>query len=152
MIDRVVWTSESCLLEQGHPCPSLNLQTTEVEEKPQKSLNEIQKENPELLIRGILACIIYKCLLQWRTRIFDRIIQTLGNAIETQDNNGILILCLLVMQCFHASLATTAYIELKARGAAGMTPQFCRSSSATLFGFGRMTLVRILFVSTHTLQ
>lgn len=73
---------------------------SEVEEKPQKSLNEKQQENQELLIRcisqhlgfagnrPIAACIIYKCLLQWRsfeverTSVFDRIIQTIGNAIE----------------------------------------------------------------------
>lgn len=60
---------------------------------------EIQ-ENQELLIkcisqhlgfsgeRPIAACIIYKCLLQWRsfeverTSVFDRIIQTIGQAIE----------------------------------------------------------------------
>ena len=72
----------------------------EVEDKPQKSLNEKQQENQELLIRCIVqhlgfqgnrpitACIIYKCLLQWRsfeverTSVFDRIIQTIGHAIE----------------------------------------------------------------------
>nr|GMD18643.1 myosin-9-like isoform X1 [Ipomoea batatas] len=46
--------------------------------------------------RPVAACIIYKCLRQWRsfeverTSIFDRIIQTIGQAIETQDNNDIL--------------------------------------------------------------
>jgi myosin-5 len=81
--------------------PSINHRDfSEVEEKPQKSLNEKQQENQELLIRciaqhlgfagnrPIAACIIYKCLLQWRsfeverTSVFDRIIQTVGNAIE----------------------------------------------------------------------
>ncbi|KAK3000828.1 hypothetical protein RJ639_022262, partial [Escallonia herrerae] len=39
--------------------------------------------------RPIAACIIYKCLLQWRsfeverTSVFDRIIQTIGHAIES---------------------------------------------------------------------
>lgn len=78
----------------------MNRDPLEVEEKPQKSLNEKQQENQELLIRcigqhlgfsgnrPIGACIIYKCLLQWRsfeverTSVFDRIIQTIGNAIE----------------------------------------------------------------------
>ncbi|CAL5380238.1 unnamed protein product [Camellia sinensis] len=87
---------------------------SEVEDKPQKSLNEKQQENQELLIRcigqhlgfagnrPIAACIIYKCLLQWRsfeverTSVFDRIIQTIGHAIER---------------------------TLKASGAAGMAPQ-----------------------------
>lgn len=38
--------------------------------------------------RPVAACIIYKCLLQWRsfeverTSVFDRIIQTIGHAIE----------------------------------------------------------------------
>ncbi|KAK2988516.1 hypothetical protein RJ640_026744, partial [Escallonia rubra] len=82
--------------------PSLNQRDlSEVEDKPQKSLNEKQQENQELLIRciaqhlgfagsrPIAACIIYKCLLQWRsfeverTSVFDRIIQTIGHAIES---------------------------------------------------------------------
>ncbi|CBI35611.3 unnamed protein product, partial [Vitis vinifera] len=70
------------------------------EEKPQKSLIEKQQENQDLLIkfisqdlgfsggRPIAACLIYKSLLQWRsfeverTSVFDRIIQTIGAAIE----------------------------------------------------------------------
>ncbi|XP_019174193.1 PREDICTED: myosin-11-like isoform X1 [Ipomoea nil] len=46
--------------------------------------------------RPIAACIIYKCLMQWRSfevegsSICDRIIETIGQAIETQDNNEIL--------------------------------------------------------------
>ncbi|CAL9173228.1 unnamed protein product [Musa hybrid cultivar] len=38
--------------------------------------------------RPIAACVIYRCLLHWRsfeverTTIFDRIIQTIGSAIE----------------------------------------------------------------------
>lgn len=73
---------------------------SEVDDKPQKSLNEKQQEHQELLIwciaqhlgfaanRPIAACIIYKCLLHWRsfeverTSAFDRIIQTIGHAIE----------------------------------------------------------------------
>ncbi|OMO96239.1 IQ motif, EF-hand binding site [Corchorus olitorius] len=125
--------SESGHLEVRTPLdlhsPSINHRDpAELEEKPQKSLNEKQQENQELLIRciaqhlgfagnrPIAACIIYKCLLQWRsfeverTSVFDRIIQTIGHAIER---------------------------TLKASGAAGMTPQRRRSSSATLFG--RMT-------------
>ncbi|GAB2287440.1 hypothetical protein Dimus_021817 [Dionaea muscipula] len=125
---------------------------SELEERPQKSLNEKQQENQELLIRcisqhlgfagnrPIAACIIYKCLLHWRsfeverTSIFDRIIQTLGHAIEkTQDNNDIL--------AYWLSNASTLLLllqrSLKASGAAGMAPQRRRSSSTTLFG--RMT-------------
>ncbi|KAG2696674.1 hypothetical protein I3760_07G070000 [Carya illinoinensis] len=123
----------------------------ELEEKPQKSLNEKQQENQELLIqciaqhlsfagtRPIAACIIYKCLLHWRsfeverTSVFDRIIQTIGNAIETQDNNDILAYWLSNASTLLLLLQRT----LKASGAAGMAPQRRRSSSATLFG--RMT-------------
>ncbi|KAF4373372.1 hypothetical protein F8388_026203, partial [Cannabis sativa] len=126
-------------------------ESSEVEDKPQKSLNEKQQENQELLIRciaqhlgfsanrPIAACIIYKCLLQWRsfeverTSVFDRIIQTIGHAIETQDNNDVLAYWLSNASTLLLLLQRT----LKASGAAGMTPQRRRSSSATLFG--RMT-------------
>lgn len=74
----------------------------EVEGRAQKALNEKQQENQDLLIRciaqqlgftkdrPIAACIIYKCLRHWRsleverTSIFDRIIQTIGHAIEVR--------------------------------------------------------------------
>ncbi|KAI3984772.1 hypothetical protein MKX01_039389, partial [Papaver californicum] len=126
-------------------------ESSEVEEKPQKSLNEKQQENQDLLIRCIAqhlgftgsrpvaACIIYKCLLQWRsfeverTSVFDRIIQTIGHAIETQENNDVLAYWLSNASTLLLLLQRT----LKASGAAGMAPQRRRSSSATLFG--RMT-------------
>lgn len=125
---------------------------SEADDKPQKSLNEKQQENQELLIRCIsqhlgfagnrpvAACIVYKCLLQWRsfeverTSVFDWIIQTIGHAIEkTQDNNDMLSYWLSNASTLLLLLQRT----LKASGAAGMTPQRRRSSSATLFG--RMT-------------
>ncbi|KAI7749409.1 hypothetical protein M8C21_001653, partial [Ambrosia artemisiifolia] len=123
----------------------------EIDDKPQKSLNGKQNENQELLLRcitqhlgfagnrPIAACIIYKCLLQWRsfeaekTRVFDRIIQTIGNAIEkAQDNSDVLAywlsnastLLLLLQHTLKASAAASA-IGLR------------RRSSAALFG--RMT-------------
>ncbi|CAK9140664.1 unnamed protein product [Ilex paraguariensis] len=123
----------------------------EVEERPQKSLNEKQQEYQDLLIRCIAqhlgfsrgrpvaVCIIYKCLRQWRsfeverTSIFDRIIQTIGHAIEIQDNNENLAYWLSNASTLLLLLQRT----LKAGGAAGMTPQHRRSTSATLFG--RMT-------------
>ncbi|CAJ2631461.1 myosin-11 [Trifolium pratense] len=126
-------------------------ESAEVEDKPQKSLNEKQQENQELLIRciaqhlgfagnrPIAACIIYKCLLHWRsfeverTSVFDRIIQTIGHAIETQENNDVLAYWLSNASTLLLLLQRT----LKASGAAGMAPQRRRSSSATLFG--RMT-------------
>ncbi|KVI07409.1 Dil domain-containing protein [Cynara cardunculus var. scolymus] len=122
----------------------------EMEDKPQKSLNEKQIENQELLIkciaqhvgfsgnRPIAACIIYKCLLQWRsfeverTLVFDRIIQTIGHAIEVPiyDNNDILAYWLSNASTLLLLLQRT----LKAGGtAAGMGPQR-RRTSATLFG------------------
>ncbi|KAL0812826.1 hypothetical protein Bca101_069269 [Brassica carinata] len=124
---------------------------SEVDDKPQKTLNEKQQENHELLIRCIVqplgfkgnrpitACIIYKCLLQWRsfeverTSVFYRIIQAIGHAIESQDNNNTLAYWLLNASTLLLLLQRT----LKASGAAGMAPQRRRSSSATLFG--RMT-------------
>nr|KYP42747.1 Myosin-J heavy chain [Cajanus cajan] len=126
-------------------------ESSEVEDKPQKSLNEKQQENQELLIRCIAqhlgfagnrpvaACIVYKCLLHWRsfeverTSVFDRIIQIVGHAIETQDNNDVLAYWL----CNTSTLVLLLQRTLKASGAAGMAPQRRRSSSGTLFG--RMT-------------
>ncbi|KAL2934752.1 Myosin-11 [Bienertia sinuspersici] len=122
----------------------------EVEGRAQKALNEKQQENQDMLIRciaqqlgftkdrPIAACIIYKCLRHWRsfeverTSIFDRIIQTIGQAIEAQDNNDILAYWLSNTSTLLLLLQRT----LKAGGAAGMAPQR-RRSSATLFG--RMT-------------
>ncbi|KAH9699061.1 Myosin-11 [Citrus sinensis] len=146
--------AKSTLVSKAHDLHSSSINhrdPLEIEEKPQKSLNEKQQENQELLIRciaqhlgfagnrPIAACIIYKCLLQWRsfeverTSVFDRIIQTIGNAIETQDNNDILAYWLSNASTLLLLLQRT----LKASGAAGMAPQRRRSSSATLFG--RMT-------------
>ncbi|KAI3707345.1 hypothetical protein L6452_25786 [Arctium lappa] len=123
----------------------------EMEDKQQKSLNEKQIENQELLIkciaqhigfagnRPIAACIIYKCLLQWRsfeverTLVFDHIIQTIGHAIKkSQGNNDILAYWLSNASTLLLILQRT----LKAGGAAaGMGPQR-RQTSTTLFGRG----------------
>ncbi|KAJ1385112.1 P-loop containing nucleoside triphosphate hydrolase [Sesbania bispinosa] len=97
--------------------PSMNhRESSEVEDKPQRSLNEKQQENQELLIRFE------------RTSVFDRIIQTIGHAIETQDNNDVLAYWLSNASTLLLLLQRT----LKASGAAGMAPQRRRSSSATL--------------------
>ncbi|XP_071721684.1 myosin-9-like isoform X2 [Rutidosis leptorrhynchoides] len=132
------------------PSPSMRMRDADVEERPQKSLNEKQQEYQDLLIRCIAqplgfskgrpvaACIIYKCLRQWRsfeaekTSIFDRIIQTIGQAIETQDNNEVLAYWLSNASTLLLLLQRT----LKASGAAG-APQHRRPTSASLFG--RMT-------------
>ncbi|XVE51895.1 hypothetical protein DITRI_Ditri02bG0077600 [Diplodiscus trichospermus] len=125
-----------------------NPQVTETKEKPQKSLNEKQQEKQELLIKCIsqdlgffggkpvAACLIYKCLLHWRsfeverTSIFDRIIQTIGASIEVLDNNDLLSYWLSNSSTLLLLLQRT----LKASGAASLTPQRRRSTSASLFG------------------
>ncbi|PON39406.1 Myosin [Parasponia andersonii] len=125
-----------------------NAREPESEEKPQKSLNEKQQENQDLLIkcisqdlgfsggRPIAACVIYKCLLHWRsfeverTSIFDRIIQTIASAIEVQDNNDRLAYWLSNTSTLLLLLQHT----LKASGAASLTPQRRRTASASLFG------------------
>ncbi|KAI8553406.1 hypothetical protein RHMOL_Rhmol05G0013600 [Rhododendron molle] len=118
------------------------------EETPQKFLNEKQQENQDLLIkcvtqdlgfsRGkpVAACLIYKCLLQWRsfeverTTVFDRIIQTIASAIEVQDSNDVLAYWLSNTSTLLLLLQHT----LKASGAASLTPQRRRTTSASLFG------------------
>ncbi|KAH9713488.1 Myosin-17 [Citrus sinensis] len=82
------------------------VRAVEPEHRPQKTLNEKQQENQDLLIKCIsqdlgfsggkpvAACLIYKCLLHWRS--FER--------------------------------------TLKASGAASLTPQRRRSTSSSLLG------------------
>nr|GMD50605.1 myosin-17-like [Ipomoea batatas] len=119
----------------------------ESEEKPQKSLNEKQQENQDLLIKCIsqdlgfsegkpvAACVVYKCLLHWRsfeverTSVFDFIIQIVASSIEVEDNNDVLAYWL----CNTATLLLWLQ-TLKVSGAASLTPQQRRSSSASLFG------------------
>ncbi|GLT69540.1 hypothetical protein SLA2020_416840 [Shorea laevis] len=125
-----------------------NSQESETVDTPQKSLNEKQQENQDLLIkctsqdlgfsggRPVAACLIYKCLLHWRsfeverTNIFDRIIRTIGAAIEVQDNIDILSYWLSNSSTLLSLLQRT----LKATGAASLTPQRQRSTSTSLFG------------------
>ncbi|KAK9032137.1 hypothetical protein V6N11_056417 [Hibiscus sabdariffa] len=125
-----------------------NVREPESEEKPQKNLNEKQQENQDLLIKcisqnlgfsgskPIAACVIYKCLLHWRsfevekTTVFDRIIQTIASSIEVQDNNDLLAYWLSNSSTLLMLLQRT----LKASGAASLTPQRRRASSASLFG------------------
>ncbi|XP_057518860.1 myosin-9-like isoform X2 [Amaranthus tricolor] len=122
----------------------------DVEGRAQKALNDKQQENQDLLIRciaqplgftkdrPITACIIYKCLRHWRsfeverTSILDRIIQTIGHAIEAQDNNDILGYWLSNT----SSLLLLLQRTLKAGGAAGMAPQRRRPPPSLI---GRMT-------------
>ncbi|XP_062148576.1 myosin-17-like isoform X2 [Alnus glutinosa] len=125
-----------------------NAREPESEEKPQKSLNEKQQENQELLIKcisqdlgfsggkPIAACVIYKCLLHWRsfeverTSVFDRIIQSIASALEVPDNNDVLAYWL----CNTSTLLFLLQHTLKASGAASLTPQRRRTATASLFG------------------
>ncbi|KAL1547802.1 myosin-17-like [Salvia divinorum] len=125
-----------------------NPKEPESEEKPQKSLNDKQQENQDLLIKCITqdlgfsggkpvaACVIYKCLLHWRsfeverTGVFDRIIQTIGSSVDVADNNDILAYWL----CNTSTLLMLLQHTLKASGASSLTPQRRRSSSASLLG------------------
>uniref|UniRef100_A0A6M2F8R2 Myosin motor domain-containing protein n=1 Tax=Populus davidiana TaxID=266767 RepID=A0A6M2F8R2_9ROSI len=125
-----------------------NSREAENEDRPQKSLNEKQQENQDLLIKcvsedlgfsggkPVAACMIYRCLIQWRsfeverTSIFDSIIQTIGSAIEVQENNDVLSYWLSNSSTLLLLLQRT----LKASGAASLTPQRRRSTSASLFG------------------
>ncbi|KAI3782996.1 hypothetical protein L2E82_13057 [Cichorium intybus] len=119
-------TKSTTPVEKDLHSPSMQMRDADVEERPQKSLNEKQQEYQDLLIR---------CLRQWRsfevekTNIFDRITQTIGQAIETQDNNNLLAYwlsnastLLLLLQC-----------TLKASGTAG-APQLQCTTSSTLSG------------------
>lgn len=124
---------------------------TETEHRRQKLITDRQQENLDALLkcvtqdvgfnrgRPVAACIIYKSLLQWRsfeaerTNVFDRIIQTIGTAIESQENNDILAYWLSNTSTLLFLLQRT----LKASGAGGIAPQRRRTPSATLFG--RMT-------------
>ncbi|GKV11989.1 hypothetical protein SLEP1_g23195 [Rubroshorea leprosula] len=125
-----------------------NAREPESEEKPQKSLNEKQQENQDLLIKCIsqnlgfsggkpvAACVVYKCLLHWRsfeverTSVFDRIIQTIASSVEVQDNNDVLAYWLSNSSTLLLLLQHT----LKASGAANLTPQRRRTASPSLFG------------------
>ncbi|KHN17697.1 Unconventional myosin-Va [Glycine soja] len=125
-----------------------NVREPESEGKPQKSLNEKQQENQDLLIKCITqdlgfsggkpvaACVIYKCLLHWRsfeverTSVFDRIIQTIASAVEAQDNTDVLAYWLSNTSTLLLLLQRT----LKASGAASLTPQRRRTASSSLFG------------------
>ncbi|KAG5403473.1 hypothetical protein IGI04_009592 [Brassica rapa subsp. trilocularis] len=130
------------------PDMALAVREPESEEKPQKYLNEKQQENQDLLVKCIsqnlgyaggkpvAACVIYKSLLHWRsfeverTNVFDRIIQTIASAIEVPDNNEVLAYWL----SNSATLLLLLQRTLKATGAASLTPQRRRTSSASLFG------------------
>ncbi|XP_074563080.1 myosin-17-like isoform X2 [Curcuma longa] len=143
-----VMNGESKISVESNPATP-NSRELQNDDTPQKSLNEKQQENQDLLVeciskdlgfsgdRPIAACLIYRCLLHWRsfeverTSIFDRIIQSIGSAIEAQDNTDVLSYWLSNSSTLLLLLQRT----LKATGAASLTPQRRRTSAL----FGRMS-------------
>ncbi|XP_024543080.1 myosin-11 [Selaginella moellendorffii] len=123
-------------------------ENTETEQKRQKQLTDRQQENQDILLqcvmkdvgfsqnRPVAAVVIYKSLLHWRsfeaerTNVFDRIIQTVGAAIESQENNDVLAYWL-------SNTSTLLFLLQRTLKASGSGPQRRRAPSVTLFG--RMT-------------
>ncbi|CAI5980848.1 unnamed protein product [Closterium sp. NIES-64] len=126
---------------------------SEVESKRLKHLNDRQTQDQEALLkvivsevgfdssRPVVACVTYKALLHWRsfeaerTSVFDRIIQTIGGAIENQQSNERLAYWLANTSCLLFLLQRT----LKASGAPGSQVQRRRSGMQQTTLFGRMT-------------
>ncbi|CAH2037137.1 unnamed protein product [Thlaspi arvense] len=121
------------------------VQEPETDDRPQKSLNQKQQENQELLLKSIsedigfsegkpvAACLIYKCLIHWRsfeverTTIFNRIIDTIASAIELQVNSDVL--------CYWLSNSATLLMLLQRTLKAGsIPPSRHRAMSTSLFG------------------
>ncbi|GAB4829517.1 hypothetical protein Ancab_019190 [Ancistrocladus abbreviatus] len=125
--------------------------TSDLEGGAQKPLNEKQQENQDLLIRSVAqqldfargrptsACIILKCLRQWRsfevehTRIFDRIVQTIGQAMEVGT----------LKMTTHDALPLRGSSKLKKSSGAAGTTQHQRSTSATHFGMTTQSFLGI---------
>ncbi|KAG7592025.1 Myosin head motor domain [Arabidopsis thaliana x Arabidopsis arenosa] len=127
---------------------TIQLQEPETEDRPQKSLNQKQQENQELLLKSIsedigfsdgkpvAACLIYKCLIHWRsfeverTSIFNRIIETIASAIEMQENSDVL--------CYWLSNSATLLMflqrTLKAGATGSITTPRRRGMPTSLFG------------------
>ncbi|CAL0321278.1 unnamed protein product [Lupinus luteus] len=86
--------------------------------------------------KPVAACVIYKCLLHWRsfefekTSVFDRITQRIASAVEAQDNTDVLAYWFSNTSTLLLLLQRT----LKATGAASLTPQRRRTASSSLFG------------------
>ncbi|CAI5465851.1 unnamed protein product [Closterium sp. Yama58-4] len=127
---------------------------SEVESKRLKHLNDRQTQDQEALLKVIVselgfdgsqpvvACVTYKALLHWRsfeaerTSVFDRIIQTIGGAIENQQSNEKLAYWLANTSCLLFLLQRT----LKASGGApGSQAQRRRGGVQQTTLFGRMT-------------
>ncbi|KAJ8616955.1 hypothetical protein MRB53_013141 [Persea americana] len=120
----------------------------ESENRLRRSHRERQNESVDALIncvvqnigfseeKSIAAFTIYKCLLHWRsfeaekTSVFDRLIQMIGSAIESQENNE-------HMAYWLSSTSTLLFLlqrSLKATGASGSTSSQKPPPATTLFG------------------
>ncbi|PIA26541.1 hypothetical protein AQUCO_09100021v1 [Aquilegia coerulea] len=141
-------------------------------EKTEKGQNEESRdisENQDLLIkcisqdlgfsagRPVTSCLIYKCLLHWKsfedekTNLFDRIIQEIGSAIQYYTLMSMLLMYLRFtllkvhdnndsLSYWLSNASTLVFLlqhTLKASGALSSTPQQRRMASTSLFG--RMT-------------
>ncbi|KAI3409534.1 uncharacterized protein J3R85_019201 [Psidium guajava] len=125
---------------------------TESESKFRRSHIERQQENIDALIncvvknigfsqgKPIAAFTIYKSLLHWksfeaeRTSVFDRLIQMIGSAIESEDSND-------HMAYWLSNTSTLLFLlqrSLKAAGSSGSTTH--RKPPAPTSLFGRMTM------------
>ncbi|CAA7059034.1 unnamed protein product [Microthlaspi erraticum] len=140
---------------------TLSVREPESDFKSWKHLREKQLENQDLLVKCIsqnlgyagdkpvAACVIYKCLLHWRsfeverTSVFDRIIQKVSSAIDVPDNNEVLAYWL----SNSATLLLLLQRTLKATGAASLTPQRRRTASTSLFG--RMAQISLCSLLLH---
>ncbi|XP_077250914.1 myosin-8-like isoform X2 [Tasmannia lanceolata] len=130
---------------------SANKDDAESENKLRRFHIERQHESVDALIKCVMqnigfsqgkpvaAFTIYKCLLHWksfeaeRTSVFDRLIQMIGSAIESQENNEHLAYWLANT----SSLLFLLQQSLKAAGAPGTSPRKKPPPATTLFG--RMT-------------
>ncbi|OVA16401.1 IQ motif [Macleaya cordata] len=140
-------------LENGHQTKEELKTTKEREHVPtpltkQKSLTDRQQENHDALIkclvedkrfdknRPVAACIVYRALLQWRsfeadkTNIFDRIIHTIRDSVEDQENVNELAYWLSTTSTLLFLLQNT----LKASNSPMSASHRSRASPTTLFG------------------
>ncbi|KAL2478562.1 Myosin-12 [Forsythia ovata] len=114
----------------------------------QRSLTDRQQENYDALIkclledkqfdkgRPVVACIVYKALIQWRsfeadkTNIFDRIVHAIQSSIENQDSAKDLAYWLSMTSTLLFLLQRT----IKASNMSMVASKRNRSSPTTLFG------------------
>jgi len=82
----------------------------------------------------VAACVIYKCLLHWRsfelerTSVFDRIIETIGSAVEVLEDNEVLAYWLSNL----ASLSLFLEQIINAARSASLKPERRRQTSSIL--------------------